>query len=262
MVMDERPAEISIAIANTIPEKIIAGEELYAFYCAECHGPDGEGGEIVGVEGLEGVVVKSISSQDEMYTRSDATLFDIIDFGQPSLGMPPNGTGHGGELGPGEMDAIVVFMRYTWDDRAEVPAEVSVGFSIPPLAEGEVPSYEVHIAPLVKRFCVSCHRPGKETLLSLGGNALEHTFYPPLLPRQQVDQRILGPDQYFQLGFPVCYHNLASAPAPLPAGGGIGPPACHNTIISPLFVLDNNQFHIHQSALSRLGKRDYISFPS
>jgi hypothetical protein len=33
---------------------------------------------------------------------------------------------------------------------------------IPPLAEGEVPSYEVHIAPIAKRYCISCHREGKE----------------------------------------------------------------------------------------------------
>jgi len=165
------PQEETGSLATTISEKIVVGSDLYSVYCVECHGPDGEGGEIVGVEGLEDVIVKPINSQDEMYTRSDTTLYDIINYGQPTLGMPPNGIGYGGELGPGEMEAIVVFMRYTWDDRAEVPAEASVGFSIPPLAEGEVPSYEVHIAPLVKRFCVSCHRPGKEN-----GNYLMGTF--------------------------------------------------------------------------------------
>ncbi len=156
------PQEETGTLATTIPEKMVAGEDLYSIHCVECHGPDGEGGEIVGVEGLEGVVVKSISSQDEMYTRSDRTLYAIIDYGQPALGMPPFGRGYGGELGPGDIEAIVTFMRYTWDDRAEVPAEATVGFSVPALAEGEVPSYEVHIAPIVKRYCYSCHRPGKE----------------------------------------------------------------------------------------------------
>jgi menaquinol-cytochrome c reductase cytochrome b/c subunit len=156
------PQEEEGIIATTISEKMVVGEENYSIHCVECHGPDGEGGEIVGVEGLEGVIVKPINSQDEMYTRSDQTLYEIINFGQPALGMPPFGRGYGGELGPGEMNAIVTFMRYTWDDRAEVPADATVGFSLPPLAEGEVPSYEVHIAPLVKRYCVSCHRPGKE----------------------------------------------------------------------------------------------------
>lgn len=150
-------------MANTLSEKIVAGADLYSIYCTECHGPDGEGGEIIGVEGIEdGTFVKSISSQDEMYTRSDRTFFDIIDFGQPNLGMPPFGRGYGGELGPGEIEAIAAFMRYTWDDRAEVPQDTSVTFSVPALAEGEAPSYEIHIEPLNKRYCISCHREGKK----------------------------------------------------------------------------------------------------
>ena len=30
-----------------------------------------------------------------------------------------------------------------------------------PLAAGEVPSYDVHIQPIVKRYCISCHRAGQ-----------------------------------------------------------------------------------------------------
>lgn len=149
-------------IATTISEKVILGQDLYSVYCVECHGADGEGGEIVGVEGLEGVVVKSISSSDEMYTRSDQTFYQVIDYGQPDLGMTPFGLGYGGELSRGEMEAIVNFMRYTWDDRVEIPEEAAQAGAIPALLPGEVPSFDVHIAPIVKRYCVSCHRPGKE----------------------------------------------------------------------------------------------------
>ena len=154
--------EESDTLAGTISEKIVAGEELYGLYCVECHGADGEGGEIIGVEGLEGVEVKSISSQDEMYTRSDETFFNIIGFGQGSLGMPPFSKVYAGELGPGEIEAIVAFMRYTWDDRIEIPAEAAQASAIPELAPDEVPSYEVHVVPIVKRYCISCHRPGKK----------------------------------------------------------------------------------------------------
>jgi mono/diheme cytochrome c family protein len=52
-------------------------------------------------------------------------------------------------------------MRYMWDDRFELPAEALKPL-FPPLAEGEVPSYDVHMAPIVKRYCVSCHREGKD----------------------------------------------------------------------------------------------------
>lgn len=153
--------EEEVHIASSISEKMVLGQDLYSIQCVECHGPDGEGGEIVGVEGLEGVVVKSISSNDEMYTRNDGSLFDIIAYGQPNLGMPPFGGAYGGELGPSEIEYMVTFMRYTWDDRAEVPADAAAS-AIPVLAEGEVPSYEIHVLAVVKRNCLSCHREGKE----------------------------------------------------------------------------------------------------
>jgi mono/diheme cytochrome c family protein len=148
--------------AGTLPEQIAAGDELYSIYCVECHGPEGDVVEIQGVEGLEGKLISPISSRDNMYTFTDDTLENIIAYGQQDLGMPPFGRAFGGELGPGEIEAIVAFMRYTWDDRAELPQEVAQASSIPELAPGEIPSYEKHIAPIVKRYCLSCHRPGKK----------------------------------------------------------------------------------------------------
>ena len=156
------PPQEETVLANTITEKIVLGQDVYSVQCVECHGAEGEGGEIVGVEGLEGVFVKPINSQDEMYTRSDQTLFDIVDYGQPDLGMPPYGLGYGGELSRGEINALVTFMRYTWDDRIEIPEEAAQAGAIPVLGPDEIPSYEVHLEPIIKRYCVSCHRPGKK----------------------------------------------------------------------------------------------------
>lgn len=147
-------------VAGSLVEEISMGSDLYSVYCTECHGPDGEGGLIEGVEGMEGVELKSISSIDQMWTRTDETLYLITAFGQQDQGMPPFGLAYGGELKKAEIDAIVTFMRYTWDERAEIPAEAVLG--IPELKEGEIPSYEVHISAIVKRYCVSCHREGKE----------------------------------------------------------------------------------------------------
>jgi hypothetical protein len=76
--------------------------------------------------------------------------------------MQPFGRAYGGELGPSDIDAIVTFMRYTWDDRVELPQEATSAGAIPTLAPGEVPSYEVHISAIQKRYCVSCHREGKK----------------------------------------------------------------------------------------------------
>ena len=154
--------EVTGTIAGTIPEQILAGQDLYSVNCTECHGPDGEGGEVKGVEGLEGFIMKPINSKDEMYTRDDQTLFNIISYGQQDLGMPPFARAFGGALGPSDIEAIVTFMRYTWDDRVELPQEVINANSIPTLAPGEIPSYEVHISAIQKRYCISCHRAGKK----------------------------------------------------------------------------------------------------
>lgn len=148
--------------ASTIQEKYALGSDLYSIQCVECHGPDGEGGIIAGVEGLEGVELKPISSRDEMYTRSDETFKAIVEYGQQDLGMPPFGLAYGGELKKSEIEAMVLFMRYAWDDRVELPADAASAGAIPELGAGEVPSYEVHISRLIKRYCISCHRPGKE----------------------------------------------------------------------------------------------------
>ena len=148
--------------ASTIQGKYALGGDLYSLHCVECHGPDGEGGIIAGVEGLEGVELKSISSRDEMYTRSDETLYAIVDYGQQDLGMPPFGLAYGGELKKSEIEAMVLYMRYVWDDRVELPSDAVSAGAIPELTADEVPSYEIHISRLAKRYCISCHRPGKE----------------------------------------------------------------------------------------------------
>jgi quinol---cytochrome c reductase cytochrome c subunit, bacillus type len=149
-------------IAGTISEQILAGQDLYSINCTECHGPNGEGGEIKGVEGLEGFIMKAINSKDEMYTRDDQTFTDIISYGQQDLGMPPFARAFGGALGPSDIDAIVTFIRYTWDDRVEMPQEVAAANAIPTLAPGQVPSYEVNIFAIQRRYCISCHREGKK----------------------------------------------------------------------------------------------------
>jgi mono/diheme cytochrome c family protein len=154
------PPQEEFSIAGSISEEIIFGQDLYALNCGECHGSEGEGGEITTIEALEGVFVDPINAPDFIYTRTDRTIFNVIDYGQQELGMPPFGKSYGGELQRAEINAIVTFMRYTWDDRVEIPEEAAVG--VPPLGPDEIPSYVVHIEPIIRRTCISCHRPDKE----------------------------------------------------------------------------------------------------
>ena len=167
------PPQAEALTAQTVGQKITAGQDLYSFHCVECHGAGGEGGEIQGVAGLEGFWMKALNTQDEMYTRNDEALASIISYGQPNLGMPPFGKAYGGALSPDEIQAVVTFMRYAWDDRVEMPAEAAQAGAIPSLAPGETPSYEAHIAPIARRYCISCHQAGKKNNNYLMGSYAE-----------------------------------------------------------------------------------------
>ena len=183
------PENEDTGAAATVNEEILIGQDLYSIHCVECHGPDGEGGEIQGVEGLEGTNLKSISSRDEMYTRSDDTLFAVIDYGQQELGMPPYGLAYGGPLKRGEIEAVVTFMRYTWDDRVELPQEAASAGAVPELTQEQIPSYESHIAPISKRYCISCHRPGKEN-----NNYLMETYQEILTTGDHAGKNVIPGD--------------------------------------------------------------------
>jgi mono/diheme cytochrome c family protein len=177
-------AETEVAV--TLADRILAGQELYSLHCVECHGDDGKVTVIEGVEGLEGRQVMAINATDVLYTLNDAALAEVIAYGRPAAGMNPFGKMYNPEgLGKSDIDNIVLFMRYMWDDRFEPPQEVLKPL-IPELTEGEVPSYEVHIAPLVKRYCVSCHRAGKEN-----NNYLMTTYEEILTTGDHVDNNLV-----------------------------------------------------------------------
>jgi mono/diheme cytochrome c family protein len=158
-------ATVAEEVPTTLPERIVAGQDLYSVQCVECHGDDGSATTIENTEVVDDVEVTTlteitpINSRDVLYTLTDSALIEVISYGRPNYGMNPFGKAYGGELTRNEIDNMVTFMRYAWDDRFEMP-EIPELF--PPLAEGEVPSYDVHIAPIAKRYCVSCHRAGKE----------------------------------------------------------------------------------------------------
>jgi mono/diheme cytochrome c family protein len=155
------PAAEVTEVPTTLVDQIFAGQDLYSINCVECHGEDGKVEVIQGVKGLEGAEITPINSRDVLYTLTDSAMYEVIAYGRPNEGMTPFGKAYGGELSKSEIDYIVTYMRYMWDDRFEVPPEALKPL-FPPLAEGEVPSYDVHIQPIVKRYCVSCHRAGKE----------------------------------------------------------------------------------------------------
>jgi mono/diheme cytochrome c family protein len=181
------PETTEAEVANTLPDQILAGQDLYSINCVECHGDDGKVTTIEGVEGLEGKEISAINSHDVLYTINDASMAEVIAYGRPEAGMNPFGKMYNPEgMSKSEIDNVVLFMRYMWDDRFEVPAEVLKPL-FPPLADGEVPSYDVHIAPIVKRYCISCHRAGKDN-----HNYLMTSYEEMLTTGDNVDKDIIA----------------------------------------------------------------------
>jgi mono/diheme cytochrome c family protein len=158
LALHPKAAVEETTVATTLVDQIVAGQDVYSVNCTECHGEDGSVAKIEGVEGLEGKEITPINSKDVLYTVTDSAMYEVIAYGRPNAGMTPFGKAYGGELSRSDIDYMITFMRYMWDDRFEAP---KIKPLFPALADGEVPSYDVHIQPIVKRYCVSCHRAGK-----------------------------------------------------------------------------------------------------
>ena len=182
------PEPEEVEVASALVDQIIVGQDLYSVQCVECHGDDGSVTVIEGVEGLEGEEITPINSRDVLYTITDSAMYEVISYGRPTAGMNPFGKTYGGELSRSEIDYIIIFMRYMWDDRFDLPAEALKPL-FPPLAEGEVPSYEIHVAPIVKRYCISCHRAGKDN-----NDYLMTTYGEILTTGENKDKNIIAGD--------------------------------------------------------------------
>ena len=185
------PQPEEVEVATTLVDQIVAGQDLYSVHCVECHGDDGSVAIIEGVEGLEGEEITPINGTDVLYTITDSAMYEVIAYGRPNAGMTPFGKAYGGELSKSEIDYMITFMRYSWDDRFEAPVIPEL---FPALADGEVPSYDVHIQPIVKRYCISCHRPGKDN-----NDYLMTSYEEMLTTGENKDKNIIAgdPNSYF-----------------------------------------------------------------
>ena len=227
MNLHTSPAVEETEVANTVVDQIFAGQDLYSVHCTECHGDDGSVAVIEGVEGLEGEKITPINSHDVLYTITDSAMYEVIAYGRPNAGMTPFGKAYGGELSRSEIDYIVTYMRYMWDDRFEIPAEALKPL-FPPLAEGEVPSYEVHIQPIVKRYCISCHRAGKEN-----NNYLMTSYEEILTTGDNVANNIIAGDENSYLLQVIQEHAIMNPEKPAEELIGVMPP---NRALKPNIV--------------------------
>lgn len=129
----------------------VAGANLFAENCTDCHGISGQGGPN---PSLSGDTIAPISSSEYLKTRDDATIRNIISNGQPDFGMSPFGSENGGPFDDEQLDAIVAFIR-NWETSppAEAPtASVDVQTPIPTAAPPSLTGGQ-----LFAIACASCH---------------------------------------------------------------------------------------------------------
>jgi mono/diheme cytochrome c family protein len=136
---------------GTLEERIAAGETLFAENCAKCHGEEGEGAEL---PDSPGEFTDPLNSDDFLLTRSHETIFEVINYGQPGLGMPAFGLAHGGALTDPKVRAIVDFIE-AWG--APVVEEEGGSEELAALTAIETPSFVQDVKPILDKRCATCH---------------------------------------------------------------------------------------------------------
>ena len=92
------------------PAKAADAEQLFKFYCAQCHGLEGKGdGPNVGKEFP--VDPRNFTKADEMEKLSDADIKNVILDGGPSASKSPMMPPWGKTLSDEEVDALVKHLR-------------------------------------------------------------------------------------------------------------------------------------------------------
>ena len=85
------------------------GQEIYATYCATCHGATGLG------DGVAAAALdpkpRDLSSAAILETYTDEYLVNVITNGGAAVGKSPMMTAWGGIISPGDIDSVVAHIR-------------------------------------------------------------------------------------------------------------------------------------------------------
>ena len=141
------PQVEAITVGGDLAARARAGGALFAEHCAECHGVDGEGGEITSNPGS---FTNALNSEDFLATRSRDTIYRIIEYGQPGLGMQAFGATYGGPLTAPEIRAVVDFIE-SW---ATPPEEPGTSENAAAVAN---PGFAQDVKPILDKRCATCH---------------------------------------------------------------------------------------------------------
>jgi mono/diheme cytochrome c family protein len=121
----ELPPEVEVSTETVSLDT----KEIFSQLCAQCHGPNGEGG-----------LGPSFQDQQFQDTRSDAQLFDAINLGHEATAM----IGWGDVLSAEQIQQLVELIRTFSSSQTseQTPSEVS---------------FSADVMPIFEAHCISCH---------------------------------------------------------------------------------------------------------
>lgn len=88
----------------------VDGDQVFKFYCAQCHGLTGKGDGPNVVEGFP-VSPRNFTKAEEMVKLSDADMRNVILDGGPSMSKSPMMPPWSQTLSDGEVDALIAKIR-------------------------------------------------------------------------------------------------------------------------------------------------------
>jgi mono/diheme cytochrome c family protein len=157
----ELPPEIKIS-QDTVS---LDASQIYADLCAQCHGPNGEGG-----------IGPSFQDPQLQATRSDEQLFDTINLGHEATAM----IGWGDILSAEQIQKLVELIREFKSTEVK------------PTPKPSLPSFSADVMPILEAKCTVCHgtlggwdATSYESIMNTGDNA-------PVVIPGNVDQSLLA----------------------------------------------------------------------
>lgn len=138
------------ASAQSSPEdQLQLGAQLFAEYCAACHGPDGQGR------------VGATLAKDWPSVRPDLTVKNIIISGIPGSAMPAWSNTNGGPLDAAQIEALTAYILSWQTGGAANIIIVPTPTPLPPVTPvPNVTGDTVNGAALFQVNCIMCHGEG------------------------------------------------------------------------------------------------------
>jgi cytochrome c oxidase cbb3-type subunit III len=104
------PLLIAAALGSGAPAHAADGEQLYKFYCAQCHGPQGKG-DGPNVTKDFPVDPRNFTKADEMNKLSDADIRNVVLDGGPVANKSPMMPPWSKTLSKDQVEALVKYLR-------------------------------------------------------------------------------------------------------------------------------------------------------